>query len=178
MKITVFMATSLDGFIADKDGKVDWLNDLAVDQDSNEDYGFQTLLSSVDRLVMGRNTFDQVLKFDTWGYAELPVTVISHRSTPTQLPKNAKITFLGGTPEVLMETFTKAGDKHIYLDGGDLVRQFLNAELITEIITTSVPVLLGDGISLFHQPLSDLEWHIKETKNYPNGFIRTHWIRI
>jgi len=177
MKITVFMATSLDGFIADEDGGVDWLNDLPPLEDPHEDLGFGALMKSIDRLVMGRMTFNQVVGFGSWAYGVTPVTVLSHQPPPPTLPEGAVISFAQGSPEALIQQFESDGDKHIYLDGGNVIQGFLAAGFIDEFILTQVPVLLGKGISLFKEELPTEVWSVKEVTNYPNGFVQTHLIK-
>ncbi len=177
MKITVYMGLSLDGFIADENSSVDWLNDLPEHEDPEEDFGYYTLINSVDRLVMGRKTFDQVLGFGVWHYGDLLVTVLSHQPPPKKIPSEANISFAHGSPESLVKEFTSAGDKHIYLDGGDVVQQFLAAGYIDEFILTQVPVLLGKGLSLFKEPLPRKIWRVDRVSQYSNGFIQTHYIK-
>ncbi|MBT4034101.1 MAG: dihydrofolate reductase [Candidatus Marinimicrobia bacterium] len=177
MNVTVFMATSLDGFIADENGGVDWLKDLPISEDDTEDYGFATLMQSVDRLVMGRKTFDQVLQFGSWPYGDTPVTVLTHQPPPRLLPEGSKVFFAEGSPEALVQQLASEGVAHIYLDGGDIVQQFLAAGFLDEIILTQVPVLLGQGISLFKEELSTDIWLVERVTNYPNGFVQTHLIK-
>ncbi|MCF7825528.1 MAG: dihydrofolate reductase family protein [Candidatus Marinimicrobia bacterium] len=175
MKITVFMAGSLDGFIADENGGVGWLNDLPTPEDSKEDYGYSVLIHSVDRLVMGRTTFNQVLGFGSWPYGALPVTVLSHEAPPENIPEDAIVSFAEGSPETLVKQFKSEGDKHIYLDGGNVVQQFLKDGLVDEIILTQVPVLLGKGISLFKEPLNEAVWQVERVSSYSNGFVQTQF---
>ena len=177
MKVTVFMATSLDGFIADENGSVDWLNELPPPEDPKEDLGFGALMQSVDRLVMGRTTFNQVLDFDSWAYGDTQVTVLSHQPPPDNIPAGAIVNFAQGSPETLIQQFKSEGDQHIYLDGGNVVQQFLSSGLIDEIILTQVPVLLGKGISLFKEELPRDIWKVERVTNYPNGFTQTHLIK-
>ncbi|MBT3253206.1 MAG: dihydrofolate reductase [Candidatus Marinimicrobia bacterium] len=171
------MATSLDGFIADENGGIDWLNELPPPDDPKEDMGYGALIQSIDRLVMGRKTFNQVLSFGSWPYGETPVTVLSHQPPPHILPDGAKVDFTRGSPEDLIGQFKSAGDMHIYLDGGNVVQQFLAAGCIDDIILTQVPVLLGKGISLFKEELPENMWIVKNVTNYSNGFIQTHLIK-
>ena len=166
---------SLDGFIADENGGVEWLNELPPPEDPNEDMGFGALMQSVDRLVMGRKTFNQVLSFGNWPYGETPVTVLTHQAFPPELPEGAIVNFTHGSPETLIQQFKSAGDKHIYLDGGNVIQQFLAAGLIDEIILTQVPTLLGSGISLFKEALDEKIWVVEGVTNYPNGFVQTHF---
>ncbi len=177
MKITVFMAISLDGFIADERGGVDWLNDLPPHEDPQEDMGFGALMSSVDRLVMGRKTFNQVLGFGTWPYGNTPVTVLTRQTPPHKLPDGAIVNFMQGSPEDLVQKFISRGDNHIYLDGGDIIQQFLAAGFVDEFILTQVPVLLGRGISLFNEALPTDSWKIERVTHYSNGFTQTHMIQ-
>ncbi|NQV42809.1 MAG: dihydrofolate reductase [Candidatus Marinimicrobia bacterium] len=175
MKFTVFMAISLDGFIADENGGVDWLNELPPPEDPKEDMGYGALMGSIDRLVMGRKTFNQVLGFGSWPYGDKPVTVLSHQAAPSTFPEGAIVNFAQGSPEELAQQFITAGDSHIYLDGGNVIQQFLSAGLLDEIILTQVPVLLGSGISLFKEPLDKKVWIVEGVTNYANGFIQTHF---
>ena len=177
MRITVFMASSLDGFIADKNGSVEWLNNLSVEADPNEDYGYGLLLSKVDRLVMGSKTFNQVLDFGQWPYGDLPVIVLTRKSLPTSIPSEAKVSTLSGTATELYAQFVRDGAKHIYLDGGDIVGQFSAVGLVDEFIITQVPALLGDGIPLFNAPLPSESWETLRVQNYPNGFVQTHMVK-
>lgn len=172
------MATSLDGFIADKNGGVDWLNALSEQTDSDEDYGYAKFISEVDVLVMGRNTYDQVLSFGMWPYGELPVTVITHRDLPTPLPDEAMVSTQAGTPAEILAQLAADGLNHVYLDGGELIRQFLSADLVDEIIITKVPALLGDGLPPFTQPLPLDRWETHRVQGYPNGFVQTHLLKI
>lgn len=177
MKITVFMALSLDGFIADDEGGVEWLNQASASAAPNEDFGYDALIQSVDRLVMGRNTFNQVLEFGSWPYGDLPVSVLSHRSPPNRIPEGAVVNFIQGNPGLVVDFCKSAGDKHIYLDGGQVVQQFLEAGLLNEIILTQVPVLLGHGISLFKEAFDATVWKLERVSNYSNGFIQTCYIK-
>lgn len=171
------MATSLDGFIADEKGGVEWLNALPPPEDSQEDFGYAALMRSVDRLVMGRTTFNQVLSFGSWPYGALPVTVLSHQAPPENIPEHAIVSFAEGSPDTLVHQFKSGGDKHIYLDGGQVVQQFLQAGWVDEIILTQVPVLLGKGISLFNQPLDSELWNVERVSHYANGFAQTQLIK-
>lgn len=174
MRVTVYMATSLDGFIADESGSVDWLNDLPAPEDTTEDYGYSALINKVDRLVMGRKTFDQVLGFGSWPYGDLPVTVLTHQEPPINLPAEATVSFTQGAPETVLKQFETQGDTHIYLDGGNVVQSFLKAGYVDEFILTQVPILLGNGISLFNTPLPEEDWVVKQVNSYSNGFNQTH----
>ena len=172
-RISVFMAMSLDGFIADSNGGVEWLNALTDPQNLNpEDYGYGALMGSIDVLVMGRSTLEQVLTFDGWPYSDRPVIVLSHRPAPEGLPPEARITIAAGSPAELVRSWTDQGFKHIYLDGGQVVQDFLAADLIDDMTLTQVPAMLGLGIPLFREHFHHDAWSLAATTAYENGFVQ------
>ena len=178
MKVTVFMAISFDGFIADENGAVDWLNALSQSEPGNgEDYGYSALLASVDALAMGRNTFDQVLLFEGWHYASLPVIVLSTRPPAQNIPAEARVSFASGSPGELLADWEGRGFNHIHLDGGQVVDDFLRADLIDKMVLTQVPAVLGNGIPLFQQALDMNIWSLESTTSYPNGFVQRIFIK-
>lgn len=145
------MACSFDGFIAGPDHGIDWLNaDHSAPGDlpeSDDALGFHAFMDQVGAMLMGRATYDLVEGFGQWHYGETPVVVATRRPlkpiSPTIQTAQGDIRELVGLAKGL------AGDKDVYLDGGDLVRQALNAGLVDEITATFIPILLGDGIRLF-----------------------------
>jgi dihydrofolate reductase len=138
----VFIATSLDGFIARRDGTVDWLDAVRVD---GEDYGFAEFFGSVDTLVVGRATWETVRAFDDWPYAGKRVVVLTHRSAAGRHGER----FLAGEPATLLARLAGEGAHRVYVDGGAVVSQFLQAGLVDDLTVSIIPVLLGDGIPLF-----------------------------
>ncbi len=178
MKITVFSAISMDGFIARRDGRLDWLpgSDGTVQAGmENEDFGYGELFSKTDALVLGRNTFEFVRGAGEWPYGNKPVVVLSQslRKLPAGLP--AAVQLMSGNPDELTAVWELQGWKHIYLDGGKTVQQFLRAGLVTELIITRVPVLIGTGIRLFGSLDKDLVLHHKETRSWDNGFVQSRY---
>jgi len=171
-RLSVFMAISLDGFIADESGGVDWLNTLSPPGDPEEDLGYAALIRSVDALVMGRSTLDMVLGFGKWPYGELPIRCLTNRPPPQALPPEANIIFESGSPAELMERWHSQGLTHIYLDGGRVVQDFLRADLIADMNLTQVPALLGKGIPLFVDPFPIKDWHHEAPTVYDNGFVQ------
>ena len=143
----VYIATSLDGFIARKDGGLDWLPSPDASSESASD--FDTFLASVDALVMGRNTYDMVQSFGVWPYGDKPVFVLSHR--PVDLPADsaARVDCISGTPDKIVADLAGRGLQNLYIDGGETIQAFLRAGEIHRLIVTRIPVLLGEGISLF-----------------------------
>lgn len=172
IKCSVFIATSLDGFISREDGSIDWLmkaNNLAP---SGEDCGYKSFISTVDRLVMGRHSFEKVLSFDAWPYGSLPVIVMS--SQTVVIPENLRhcISVSAETPIELVNRLSKEGAKHLYIDGGVTIQRFLTSSLIDELTITIIPVLLGSGRSLFGKLKSDIELYHVETRTFEGGFVQ------
>ena len=156
-KCSVYIATSLDGFISRTDGSIDWLNNANTFVPDGEDLGYADFMSSVDALVMGRNTFEQVLTFRAWPYGDKPVIVLSRqmKSLSGNLPDTVSLS--GEEPEKLVERLSSKGWNHLYIDGGLTIQSFLKAGLIDEITITVIPILLGKGKPLFGPLLADIE---------------------
>ena len=142
MKASVFIATSLDGFIARLDGTLDWLP-----VNGGEPHGYDEFMATVDAIVLGRKTFETVLTFDTWPYGEKPVVVLSTR-TLAPAPAGAVVERMSGPPAEIVSQLAARGIRHVYVDGGITIQRFLQASLIQRLIITRVPVLLGAGIRL------------------------------
>ncbi len=133
-------------------------------------------MSTVDALVMGRNTFDKVLSFGMWPYGDTPVYVLSSRplNRPAHVPDT--VYHLAGSPAVLMQQFAQKGLKHLYIDGGATVQQFLNAGLLDEIILTLIPVVLGSGLPLFGDVPADIHLECLDVKPYDFGFVQLKYV--
>lgn len=147
MKASVYIATSVDGFIARKDGSVDWLSSGEIA--GGEDYGFKAFKVSVDALVMGRNTYKLAFSFGDWPYGEKPVVVLSSRQL--ELPEDISntVSALSGTPREFVNRLAERGYQHLYVDSGKTIQGFLREGLIQTLIITKVPILIGSGIPLF-----------------------------
>lgn len=173
MKCSIFIAASLDGFIARTDGSIDWLD--VADHSGGEDHGYKAFADTVDVLVMGRNTFDKVLTFGDWPYAEQRVAVLTHR--PLAVTKGAEQTVetVAGTPFEIVERLAERGAKHLYIDGGETIQQFLRAGLVQQLIITTIPVLLGSGIPLFGSLDDDVKLTLLDFKSYPDGLVQTRY---
>src|SRR5215217_2895797 len=144
MKASVFIATSLDGFIARQDGALDWLP-----KGGGEPHGYDEFMATVDALVIGRKTFETVLAFDAWPYGTKPVVVLSTTLSELRVPDGAVCEVMAGAPREIVTRLIQRGMKHLYIDGGVTIRGFLKAGLIQRLIITRIPVLLGSGIPLF-----------------------------
>jgi dihydrofolate reductase len=173
MKTSVFIATSLDGFIARPNGELDWLGEPP--EEGAEDYGFKKFIDTVDILVMGRNTYEKVLTFDGWPYGTKPVVVLSHR--PLQIPGAiAKfVEAMSGSPIELIDRLSKRGAGHLYIDGGKTIQAFLDAGLLQRLIITRIPVLIGDGIPLFGPLQRDIGLRHIETRVFPGGLEQSEY---
>ena len=163
----VFMARSLDGYIADKNGGLDWLN--SVPNPDHLDLGYEKFIKNVDAIVMGRTTFDVVCRFGIqWPY-KIPVFVLS--STMESLPEELKdkVDILKGTPTKILALIHKKGYTQLYIDGGTTIQSFLKEDLIDELIITTIPVLLGGGTPLFGELPKEMksseEWLMAEDGN-------------
>ena len=177
MKCSSYIATSLDGFIAKTDGSLDWLDQANATVPEGEDCGYAQYMASVDVIVMGRKTFETVLSFGTWPYSK-PAYVLSRqwRSLPTNAPVTASL--WSDTPAALKAYLHKNGVRSAYIDGGQLIQSFINAQLLDEITITRIPVLLGTGIALFG-PLptgtAALCTQHLHTRSYDFGFVQSHY---
>jgi len=163
----------MDGYLARADGGIDWLEDASGE--TGEDYGFRRFFSTVDVLVMGRNTFEKVLTFDKWPYGDKPVVVLSNRkaSVPEHLAKT--IEFTSGSPGELVKRLSERGAKHLYIDGGLTIQQFLQAGLIHNLTIARIPILLGSGIPLFGPLSKDIQLRHIQTRSYPNGLVQSEY---
>ncbi len=140
-RVRVFIACSLDGFIAGDDDDLSWL------PDSPEDHGYDAFMAEVGALLIGRGTFDVASGFDPWPYGDRPVLVATTR--PMVVPGPTVREVAGAIATLVDQARTAAGGRDVYLDGGNLIRQALDADLIDELIVTFIPVILGAGDPLF-----------------------------
>ncbi len=166
----VYVATSLDGYIARPNGALDWLE--AVPTLPNEDYGYAEFMNSVDAVVMGRKTFEVVAAFETWPYAK-PVLVLSR--TLEKGPRANHVEVVNDEPEALVQKLAGRGLHQLYIDGGQTIQSFLRRELIDEMIITRVPVLLGAGIPLFGELGKEIKWQHIQTTAYENGLVKSQY---
>lgn len=173
MKVIVYIATSLDGFIARKNGDIDWLP--ADEPESNEDYGFWEFFNTVDALVMGKNTFEKVLSFGIWPYKDKKVIVVSKSIKKLPAIENANLQLVRGDTSDVFNQLKQSGYQKIYLDGGKLIQSFLRDNLIDELIISKIPVLIGDGIPLFGKLDNDIKLEVLHSQAFKNGLVQTHY---
>jgi len=169
MDCSVFIATSLDGFIARADGSVDW---LSLVESPGEDYGYQRFFDSIDTLLIGRRTYDLALGFDPWPYHGKRCIVLSHQQTPARHGEE----FFAGEVSELAARLESTGAKRVYVDGGAVIRQFLRAGLISDLTLSVIPLLLGGGITLFgSENPGDLKLELLSSRSFPSGLVQLHY---
>lgn len=156
----VYIATSIDGYIADRNGGLEWLN--IVPNPEHKDLGFTDFMNRIDALVMGRTTFETVVGFGgEWPYSK-PVFVLS--TTMGKVPEafKDKAEVVKGTPVKVTEQLNKRGFNRLYIDGGKTIQSFLREDMIDELIITRIPILLGGGFPLFADLPQEMEFeHLK-----------------
>lgn len=174
MKTYVYIAQSLDGFIAKKGGDITWLEEFPNPDGS--DFGFSDFMKKIDALLMGRNTYEKVLTFGFWPY-EKPVYVVSN--TIKVVPENleGKVFIVRGEIIEILESLESKGLKSIYVDGGKLIQSFLSEDLIDTMIITTMPVILGEGLPLFASIGRELKWDLVESQVLNKNAVKSEYSR-
>lgn len=168
--VILYIATSLDGYIARADGSVDW---LSIVNDESTDYGYADFYGRVDAAAMGSRTYEQLLDFDEWPYPDKQVFVFTHRTLEAVAQD---VTFTAESPAEFVSGLDSAGIRTLWLaGGGDLVASFMQHRLIDEYIVSIIPIVLGDGIPLFKGPLPEHRLELLESVDYPSGLIQLHY---
>ena len=170
----VYIATSLDGFIARKDGNIDWLTDIPNPDQS--DFGFSAFMERIDGIIMGRNTFELVLSFKQWPYTK-PVFVLSHslKEIPEELRGKAEV--VRGDLQGIIDSLKSKGIRHLYIDGGKTIQSFLKLDLIDEMIITRIPIILGSGIPLFADMEREIEFELTQTEVLNKDLVKSTYSR-
>lgn len=169
----VFIAQSLDGYIARPDHQLDWLEKQNVE---GEDHGYAEFVDGMDGIVMGSNSFERVRGYDIWPY-DKPVVVLSQSLGPDAIPAALadKVRLSPARPMRLVAALKEEGWKNIYVDGGSVVQSFLRADLIQEVTITTVPILLGHGKRLFGVLDRDVDLKLEEVHAFPSGLVTTRY---
>jgi dihydrofolate reductase len=170
MTISVFVGTSVDGFIARPNGGLDFLP-----AGGGEPHGYEEFMASVDALVIGRNTFETVLKFDPWPYGKKRVVVLSSRPVDLSAVCGGVVEQMAGTPAAIISKLAASGAHNLYVDGGITVQRFLSAGLVQRLIITRVPVLIGEGIPLFGRLGRDVQLRHIATQQYAGGLVKSEY---
>ena len=169
-KVSVYIASSLDGFIARKNGDIDWL----TGGEGGEDYGYSQFMSDIDHIVMGRNTYEKVLTFGGWPY-DKKVIVLTSRDWTILPALSDKIEALHLSPYELLNEMHIRGAKHIYLDGGVTIQRFLHEGLVDEMTIIIIPILIGEGLSLFGKLEEDVKLELIKSESFKNGFVQNKY---
>jgi dihydrofolate reductase len=169
MTASVFIGISIDGFMARRNGDLDWL------PEDDEPHGYDEFMASVDALVIGRNTFEKVMSFEGWPYGEKRVVVLSSRPVDLSVVRNGVVEQMSGSPAEIVSQLAATGAHHLYIDGGITIQGFLRAGLIQRLIITRVPVLIGDGIPLFGSLPRDIRLRHVATRQYANGLVQSEY---
>ena len=170
MTVSVFVGTSVDGFIARPNGDLDFLP-----PGGGEAHGYDEFMASVDVLVIGRKTFETVLAFPQWPYGDKRVVVLSSRALDFSAVRGGRVEQMAGPPAEIVSRLAAGGVHHVYVDGGITIQRFLRAGLVQRLIITRVPVLIGDGIPLFGSLPRDVRLRHVATQHYASGLVKTEY---
>lgn len=165
LRCSVYIAVSLDGYIARKDDRLDWLDRV---QREGEDYGYAAFMSTIDVLVMGRRTYDVVRSFASWPYAGKRVVVLTSNAT---LEVRDGVERASGP----LSEIVKRYEGRAYIDGGETVRSFLKEGLVDDLTLSIVPVILGSGIPLFASGLPERSLELEESRAFPSGLVQSRY---
>lgn len=170
MTVSVFVGASVDGFIARRDGALDFL------PDDPEPHGYEEFIAGVDTIVIGRNTFEIVLGFPSWPYdSSKRVVVLSSQPIDLSVVKGGRVEQMNGEPADIVAQLAATGSHHLYVDGGITVQRFLRAGLVDRLTVTRVPVLIGEGIPLFGPTTKDIRLRHIATRQYPSGLVQSEY---
>ncbi len=172
--VRVFIACSLDGFIAGPGDDLSW---LPPPDPSGEDYGYGAFMAETAALLMGRRTYDVVAGFDPWPYGETPVFVATSRplaASGGSVPPTVRA--VTGTPSELLAAVQAAAPGPVYLDGGALIRSFLAAGLVDRLVVSVVPVVLGAGLPLFAGTEGPVALALQDVRRYPTGLVQLEYV--
>jgi dihydrofolate reductase len=179
MMVSVFVGTSVDGFIARPNGNFDFLP-----EGGGEPHGYNEFMAGVDALVIGRNTFEVVLALPEWPYGDKRVVVLSSQALDFSTIRRSwaragavehRVEQMTGPPAEIVAKLAACGVKHIYVDGGITVQNFLRAGLVQRLTITRVPVLIGEGIPLFGSLPRDVRLRHVATQQYASGLVKSEY---
>lgn len=174
-RVSAYLGLSLDGFIAEADGGLGF---LAPYQEAGTDYGYAAFMSTVDAVVMGRSTFDVLRGFDVpWPFDERPVIVFTHRALPSAPPLPSTVTAHAGPLRPLLQSLAASGVAHVYVDGGQVVRQALRDQLVDSLTLSVVPELLGQGRALFGAEVPRSHWQLIGSESWASGLVQLRYER-
>lgn len=175
VKCSVYIATSVDGFIAKPGGDIEWLLRPEYAAKDMNGLRYEEFISTVDAIVMGRHSFEKALSFSSWLYEGTLVIVLATKALAVPDDLKDKVRVLAGAPEQVVSQLASEGKKHLYIDGGITIQRFLEAKLIDEITITRIPILLGSGIPLFGSVGTEQRLRLIEAVASPNGFVQERY---
>lgn len=168
--VRLYIATSVDGHIADADGGVDWLFENPNGEDADKDFGYASFYESVDVLVMGRVTYEQILGFGEWPYGGKPTYVFSRQPPEGE---HRHVEFVSRPPPEVVEQISREHGANVWLvGGGRLVTSFRESNRIDEYILSIMPVLLGAGLPLFEDGPPTQWLELVESRVYDSGVVQ------
>ncbi len=172
-KVILYIATSLDGYIARQDGDIGW---LSLVEQTGEDYGYNDFIKTVDTVILGRKTYDKVLSFGIgFPHAEKECYVI----TRSEIPSKDKIIFYNKDLKELVKLLKSKVGKNIFVDGGgEIVNELMRQNLIDEYIISIIPIVLGNGIRLFNGSRPEGKITLLNSKQYDSGLIQLHYRKV
>lgn len=174
-RVRVYIASSLDGFIAGPNDDLSWLTGPGAANPGGEtDSGaltYEALMADVGALLIGRGTFDVVYAMDGWGYGDVPVLVATHRALPNDARRTVRAVS-GPISDLVGQAKDVAGDKDVYVDGGHLIRQAAEADLIDDLTITMAPIALGAGHPLFAGMTTRYPLEITGHYRYAGGMVQ------
>jgi dihydrofolate reductase len=170
MTVSVFVGTSVDGFLARPNGDLDFLP-----AQGGEPHGYDEFIATVDALVIGRKTFETVRAFPEWPYGDKRVVVLSSRPLDFSGVRGGVVEQMAGSPAEIVSKLAASGAHHLYVDGGITIQGFLRAGLVERLVITRVPVLIGAGIPLFGALPHDLRLRHVATQHYASGLVKTEY---
>jgi dihydrofolate reductase len=168
MQCSVFIAASLDGFIARPDGTIDWLSRV---ERPGEDYGYRKFHDSIDTVIVGRKTYELALRFPSWPYQGKRCIVLTHQTRQSKHGEE----FHDRPPAMLVARLAAEQARRAYVDGGQVIRQFLAAGLITDLTLSIIPILLGEGVPLFGKTGPDLPLTLVSSRAYDSGLMQLEY---
>lgn len=171
---TAYFAISLDGFIADAEGGVGWLD--AANEGLEGDTGYSDFIDSIDAILMGRTTFQQVLSFGAWPYTK-PVYVLSNSLKSLPLELDGKASLACGSPNAVLRQMARLGHRRLYVDGGATVHAFLAEGLIDRLVMTMIPTLLGSGIRIFGHLPAPMDWTLRNNRTPSDRLVELTYDR-
>ncbi|HEX8746431.1 MAG TPA: dihydrofolate reductase family protein [Pyrinomonadaceae bacterium] len=165
--VILYIAASLDGYIARKDGGIDWLSMVETPE---TDYGYADFYRTVDAIVVGSKTYEQALGFDQWPYPGKTTYVFTRRELTTD---RDDVVFTSASPDAVISGIESKGLSRIWLIGGaELTASFLRLRLVDEFIISVIPIILGEGIPLFLHPYPEQRLKLNYAQQYPTGLVQ------